>query len=145
MSADLAKVQRYIEKVELFKGLTPEEVIKIVSSGMTMQCVQNEVIFFKGTVGSQMYVVLGGKVGVFGDNDKIIATLTTGDMFGEMALVSKEPRSATVRALETSKLFVLTESAFDKLLTKRVAIRLLLNIIHTLSHRLKASNAQRLG
>ena len=145
MSADLAKVQRYIEKVDLFKGLTPEEVIKIVSSGMTMQCVQNEVIFFKGTVGSQMYVVLGGKVGVFGDNDKIIATLTTGDMFGEMALVSKEPRSATVRALETSKLFVLTESAFDKLLTKRVAIRLLLNIIHTLSHRLKASNAQRLG
>lgn len=145
MSADLAKVQRYIEKVELFKGLTPEEVIKIVSSGMTMQCVQNEVIFFKGTVGSQMYVVLGGKVGVFGDNDKLIATLTTGDMFGEMALVSKEPRSATVRALETSKLFVLTESAFDKLLTKRVAIRLLLNIIHTLSHRLKASNAQRLG
>jgi CRP-like cAMP-binding protein len=145
MSADLAKVQRYIEKVELFKGLTPEEVIKIVSSGMTMQCVQNEVIFFKGTVGSQMYVVLGGKVGVFSDNDKLIATLTTGDMFGEMALVSKEPRSATVRALETSKLFVLTESAFDKLLTKRVAIRLLLNIIHTLSHRLKASNAQRLG
>lgn len=145
MSADLAKVQRYIEKVELFKGLTPDEVIKIVSSGMTMQCMQNEVIFYTGTVGSQMYVVLGGKVGVYGDKDQLIATLSTGDMFGEMALVSKEPRSATVRALETSKLFVLTESAFDKLLTKRVAIRLLLNIIHTLSHRLKESNAKRLG
>jgi CRP-like cAMP-binding protein len=83
--------------------------------------------------------VLGGKLGVF-DGDKVIAELRTGDMFGEMALVNKEPRSATVRAVNDSRLFVLTETTFERLMSKRVAIRVLFNIIKTLSHRLKEAN-----
>lgn len=141
---DVDKIQRYIEKVDLFHGLSPEEVIKIFAKGMTMRCVKGETLFYKGTIGSQMYVVLGGKIGVY-DGAKHIATLTTGDMFGEMALVNKEPRSATVLALEDSHLFVLSESTFERLLTKRVAIRMLLNIVRTLSQRLKDSNARLLG
>ncbi len=138
---DLEKVARYVEKVELFNGLTPEDVVKILSKGTTMQCVKGETLFFKGTVGNQMYVVLGGKIGIL-DGEKCLATLSTGDMFGEMALVNKEPRVATAKALEDSKLFVLSESTFEYLLTKRVAIRILLNIIATLSRRLKASNVK---
>lgn len=141
---DTAKIQQYIEKVDLFKGLTQDEVAKIFAKGMTMRCVKGEVLFYQGTIGSQMYVLLGGKVGVF-EGEKPIATLTPGAMFGEMALVNKEPRSATVRALEDSRVFVLSESTFEKLLTKRVAIRILLNIISTLSLRLKDSNARVVG
>jgi CRP-like cAMP-binding protein len=74
------------------------------------------------------------------DGDKTLATLTTGDMFGEMALIDNEPRSATVVADEDSHLFVLSETTFQTLLTKRVAIRLLLNIMRTLSHRLRDAN-----
>ena len=106
-----------------------------------MHCAKGETLFHKGTTGNQMYVVLGGKVGVYADN-KCISSLTMGDMFGEMALVNKEPRTATVTALEDSHLFVLSETVFDKLMTKRVAIRMLLNIVHTLSKRLKDSNAR---
>jgi len=139
MPPDLELVDKYLEKVELFNGLSREDMLKIFAKGMTMRCARDEVIFYKDTVGSQMYVVLGGKVGIF-DGDLCMATLGTGDMFGEMALVNKEPRSATVRALEESRLFVLSESTFERLLTKRAAIRILLNIIHTLSRRLKQSN-----
>ncbi|MCL4218276.1 MAG: hypothetical protein KJ052_14910, partial [Candidatus Hydrogenedentes bacterium] len=57
-----------------------------------------------------------------------------------MALISNEPRSATAVAAEDSKLFVLTETTFQKLMTKRVAIRILLNIIGTLSNRIRESN-----
>lgn len=141
MSSDLELVDKYISKVDFFNGLSRDDVVKIFSKGMTMRCAKGEVIFYKDTVGGQMYVVLGGKVGVF-DGDRCIATLTTGDMFGEMALVNKEPRSATVCALEESRLFVLSQSTFENLLTKRVAIRMLLNIIHTLSKRLKTTNAR---
>ena len=88
-----------------------------------------------------MYVVLGGKVGIF-DGEKRLAELLTGDMFGEMALVNKEPRIATAKALEDSNLFVLTQSTFEYLLTKRVAVHILLNIIATLSRRLKVSNVK---
>lgn len=136
---DEAAVKELIKRCALFNGLLPEDVLKIFSRGMTMRVAKGEAIFYKGTIGSQMYVVLTGKVGVH-DAKKLLATLTMGDMFGEMALVNKEPRSADVIALEDSRLFVLSESTFEKLMTKRVAIQMLFNIIRTLSHRLKESN-----
>ena len=136
---DAATVDKYIKHVALFHGLTREEVAKIFAKGMTMHVNAGQDIFVQGTVGSQMYVVLGGKLGVF-DGESCIAELRTGDMFGEMALVNKEPRSATVRALNDSRLFVLTESTFERLMSKRVAIRVLFNIIRTLSHRLRDAN-----
>jgi len=138
---DYEKVDKLIERVELFHGLNREELVKIFSKGMTMRVAKGETIFHKGTVGSQMYVVLGGKVGVF-DNNKLLAELHTGDMFGEMALVNREPRSATVMAVEESKLFVLSENTFQQLLSKRVAIQILLNVVRSLSNRLKNANAR---
>lgn len=141
MSMDEAAVRELINRSELFSGLVPEDVMKIFARGMTMRVAKGEAIFYKGTIGSQMYLVLAGKVGVH-DQGKLLATLTMGDMFGEMALVNKEPRSADVLALEDSRLFVLNESTFEKLMTKRVAIQILFNIIHTLSHRLKESNVR---
>lgn len=136
---EVDKLDALIKAVPLFHGLTREEVLKIFSKGMTMRCTKGETIFFKGNVGNQMYVVLGGKIGVY-DGDKHLASLHVGDMFGEMALVNQEPRSATTRAMEDSKLFVLTQDVFERLMTKRVAIQMLMNIIRTLSTRLKNAN-----
>ena len=135
------KYMKLAERVGLFRGLCPEDVAKIFAKGMTMQVERGNAIFYKGTTGNQMYVVLGGKVAVF-DGQKHIADLTAGDMFGEMALINNEPRSATAIAAETTNLFVLTETVFQKLLTKRVSIRILLNIIGTLSHRLRDMNTK---
>ena len=69
-----------------------------------------------------------------------VRELGPGDVFGEMALINREARSATVVAVEDSHLFVLSESIFQRLLTKRVAIQILLNIVRTLSHRLREAN-----
>ncbi len=137
---DDRKLDELIQRVSLFHGLEREDVAKIFSKGMTVRALKDDVIFFKGTVGNQMYIVLGGTVGVF-RGEKCIAELHTGDMFGEMALVNKEPRSATVKAIDPCHLFLLSESTFQYLLTKRVAVQLLLNIVRTLSQRLKTSVA----
>ncbi len=139
---DTARIDQYIKHVSLFEGLSREEVAKIFAKGMTMHVSAGEDIFLKGTIGNQMYVVLGGKLGVY-DDKKCIAELKTGDMFGEMALVNKEPRSATVTAINESRLFILSESIFERLMTKRAAIKILLNIIRTLSHRLTDANKQK--
>lgn len=135
-----AQLESLVKRVELFHGLTPEEVEKILGKGLTQLIRKDEVVFYAGTVGSTMYVVLGGKVGVFGDDNRCITTLTTGDMFGEMALVTHEKRSATVKAIEDGYLFVLNEETFKRLLDKKVAVHLLFNMVHTLSHRLKLAN-----
>lgn len=125
--------------VDLFKGLDPDDVGRIFARGVTMVAQKGQTLFYKGTSGEQMYVVMAGTINLL-DGDKLIATLKTGDTLGEMALISNEPRSATAVAAEDSKLFVLTETTFQKLMTKRVAIRILLNIIGTLSNRIRESN-----
>jgi CRP-like cAMP-binding protein len=59
-----------------------------------------------------------------------------------MALVNQEPRSASVVAMEDSYLFILSETVFQKLMTKRVSIQILMNIVNTLSSRLRDTNAK---
>ena len=127
------------QQVELFRGIKPDDVQKILHKGMTMGAQRGQTIFHKGTTGNHMYVILGGSVALF-DGKKHLATLRTGDLFGEMALINNEPRSATAVAAEDSMLFALDETIFHKLMTKTVAIRMLLNIIATLSHRLRRAN-----
>lgn len=138
MSSD-EKYVALTKRVELFQGLDPDDVHKIFQRGMTMRVRKGETIFFEGTSGDQMYVVLGGVVGIM-DGKRKLADVRLGGMFGEMALITDQPRSATAIALEDSLLFALTETTFEKLLTKRVAVRILLNIVSSLSHRLQASN-----
>lgn len=127
--------------VDLFKGIDPEDVEKIFTKGRTMNAARGTVIFYEGTTGNQMFIVLGGKISLYKEK-KPLAELRTGDMFGEMALVSHEPRSASAVAAEDSVLFILEETLFDKLLTKRVAVRMLLNIIGVLCRRLRDTNAR---
>ena len=136
-----SKFDLLAQRVDLFRGLTGEDVAKILAKGMTMRVEKGNVVFFKGTAGEQMFVVLGGKISLF-DGKKHLVDLHMGDMFGEMALISSEPRSATAVAAEDSYLFVLSETTFQTLMTKRVAIRILLNIISTLSKRLRDMNAK---
>lgn len=138
---DVGAYATLVRQVALFRGLTEEDIAKIFARGMTIRVLKGETVFYKGTVGSQIYVVLEGAVEVR-DDDKTIATLRTGDTFGEMALLDSEPRSATVTALEPSHLFVLSETTFKHLLTKRVAVQILLNAVRILSHRLREANAR---
>jgi CRP-like cAMP-binding protein len=131
----------FLKRVALFRGLSEDDMVRIFEKGLTMRIARDEVLFYKGTTGNQMFVVLAGKLGVF-NGDSQIAELTTGDLCGEMALVCHEPRSATVKALENSMLFALTETTLNNLLTKKVAVQLLINIIQTLTHRLRDANAR---
>jgi len=135
----IEKYRTLAQRVGLFQGLSPEDVGKIVAKGTTMRVAKGEVIFQQRTTGNTMFVILGGKVAL-SDDTKHLATLGSGDMFGEMALISEQARSATAIAAEDTRLFVLSEAVFHKLMTKRVAIQILLNIIGTLSKRLREAN-----
>ncbi len=86
-----------------------------------------------------MYVILAGCVEPY-DGKEPIATLRTGDTMGAMALVSEEPRSAAAVAKEDTRLFVLSKTTFQRLMTKRVAIQILFPFVAAPSKRLRDAN-----
>jgi len=127
------------KSVDLFHGLEAEDINKIFQKGRTLNLAKDSVIFFEGATGNEMFVILGGKVALY-KNKKLLTTLGFGQTFGEMAVVSNEPRSATAVAAEDCKIYVMDETLFQKLLTKRVSINLLMNIVRMLCDRLRETN-----
>jgi CRP/FNR family cyclic AMP-dependent transcriptional regulator len=78
------------------------------------------VIFHEGEEGAEMYVITQGRVEIRKATGpsaaKTLTTLQTGDLFGEMALIDRKPRSATAVAVEPTKLLVLNDKLFDRML-----------------------------
>ncbi|MGD2126121.1 MAG: cyclic nucleotide-binding domain-containing protein, partial [Desulfobacteraceae bacterium] len=80
----------------------------------------NTVIFQQGDPGDSFFIINAGKVRVFRKDSEGIETelsqLGPGDSFGEMALLTGEPRSANVETLEETQLSVLSKDQFDRVL-----------------------------
>jgi NADH dehydrogenase len=76
----------------------------------------DETVFEQGDFGDKIYVVVTGEAEVIRDG-KRIGELKNGDVFGEMALVSEKPRSATVRARTPLDLISISREAFHFLVT----------------------------
>jgi CRP-like cAMP-binding protein len=82
-------------------------------------------IIRQGDPGDAFYLIATGKVSVWmnkGSEKVKLAELRADDFFGEMALISNEPRNATVTAEGQTELFVLQKSDFEKILLKNPAI-----------------------
>lgn len=77
------------------------------------------VIFRQGDPGDKFYLIRAGRVRVFREDAGLeteLSVLQAGDDFGEMALFMEEPRSATVAALEETRLMVLSKEQFQSIL-----------------------------
>lgn len=136
---ELNKYEQYAERIRIFNGLTPEEVEYILKQGQVLQFYEGQTIFHEGQLGTNLFIVLSGKVALYSKN-KIIVTLHLGDAFGEMAVLNRKPRTATAAAVSPVKVFTLNERQLNDILEKHIAVRLLLNIIHMLSERLENAN-----
>lgn len=93
-----------LANVWLFSGMSKESLDKLASFTFTKSYKASDVIIEEGRTGNGLYVITSGKVEVIKgaqlETAKRLATLATGDFFGEMSLLDEWPRSATVRALE---------------------------------------------
>lgn len=80
-------------------------------------------LMIEGEAGDYCYIIAEGKAGVFkcqAEGETLAAELSRGDLFGESALVSNEPRNASVRMLSHGTLMRLSGEAFRKLLKAHV-------------------------
>jgi len=99
------------------------------------------VICREGEEGDEMYIIQKGKVRVskdFAGAPHLISVLEKGDFFGEMALVSRTRRSATVTAIDSVELLVFNREGLLNTITRNA--RIALTIIDKLCRRLQAAH-----
>jgi serine/threonine-protein kinase len=100
-----------------------------------------EVLMQEGETGDEAYLILNGSVEVAKETDGgkvILGTLTAGSIVGEMALIRKEMRSASVKALENTEVAILTNRLISEDLKKLPPY--MEKIVSTLTDRLRIAN-----
>jgi CRP-like cAMP-binding protein len=101
------------------------------------------VLFREGDPGEEMYVIQSGRVQLtrrVRGREAHLATLPTGEFFGEMSIVNNRPRSATATVLEDSQLLVIDARTFEAMVRGNAEIAL--RFIKKLAARLAQANAQ---
>lgn len=126
-----------------FHGLSPEEVETLIGVASTHTYSKGQVIFQQGDPGDAFYAVLEGKVEIKmtgpSEKEQTIATILVGSVFGEMALLTDESRSATALATEDSLLLRLAKEDFLHLLEtdNLPAYKITYNLGRVLARRLR--------
>ena len=88
------------DKLYIFDGLNNDDVQKIVRNVMFKKYNKGQVIISEDDTGEDIYFILSGKGAVVVNNKKVVATINSGSMFGEMAFLTKKPRTATIIAYQ---------------------------------------------
>jgi len=123
--------------IELFRALTMAELVKVYNVLTTIEVASGSCVIAEGDKSEHLYVVVEGVVEVAREGSKI-AALGPGTHFGEMALLNQRARSATVTALQNTKLLCLDRNDFNNLMAHEPAIatKFLWKFAQTLSLRL---------
>ena len=116
--ADLAEV---IRRHPLFSALSREDIAKVLGKMEERSYAGGTTILSQGDEGDAFYIIQTGTVQVVLENRgraEVIRVLGPQDWFGEMALLSGEPRSATIAAVKDSLIWRLSRHAWDELIDK---------------------------
>jgi len=97
-----------------------------------------EVIFERGAAGKTMFVVVEGEVELKLSDDHVLAIVGPGDVFGEMALIDDQPRSATATARDGVKVAPIDEKRFTYLVQNTPYFAL--EVMRVMAHRVRAMN-----
>jgi CRP-like cAMP-binding protein len=121
-----------LERIPVFAGLNRRELDLLYAITSTRRLRTREVLFRKGDEGATLYGVMRGRLRIFSGGsggeakEVIFKFLEPGEVFGEIALLDSQPRSATVAAVEAVELLTLQRRDFIPFLEQhpKVAIQL---------------------
>ncbi|MFC1495045.1 cyclic nucleotide-binding domain-containing protein [Thermodesulfobacteriota bacterium] len=113
------KLIRALSRVKILQVLPAEEVVNLVPHVKTQKYRAGDIIFRQNDPASELYFIIDGVVRVIresGSDKTSIAELSDGDTFGEIALISDQPRTATIKALTDVNIFTIHKSEFEHLM-----------------------------
>jgi CRP-like cAMP-binding protein len=132
----LRKKDQYLEhlgNVPLFSACSKKELQTIARASDDVQVPAGKVLVEEGKPGHEFFLILSGNASVK-RGKREIAKLSTGQYFGELALLDRGPRSASVIAKDDMEVLVLGQREFAGVIDE----------VPTLAHKLLTSMAQRL-
>ncbi len=137
-----------IERCELFRGMRPWQVKKIMLVSKIHTINPGNVIVRQGDTGDEMFVLLEGNAEVWqkrpDGSRKNIRNLTAGEIFGEIALVTRVTRTADVVARENCRILVLNWEGIDHIarLFPRISTKLFRNLSTIVSNKLAGTQTK---
>jgi cAMP-dependent protein kinase regulator len=126
-----------LRSVPLFAGLNSKQLARVDRLLDTLELAAGDLLTDEGTVGRQALIILSGHAEVT-IGGRRVATVGPGEVIGEIALLDRQPRSATVTALEPMQVFVIDPRCFGTLLSEPAIARKLLD---TEVSRLRVANS----
>jgi predicted RND superfamily exporter protein len=133
--------------IPLFTGLRPGQARIVVLMGQIKRFAPGQYIVRQGEQGDEMYVIVQGSTEVLagtGEQRKSIMQMRRGDVFGEMALVRHNVRSADVVAVEPVEVLAVDDTFLRRLQLRypRIAAKVFLNLTRIVSDRLQRMTEQ---
>ena len=121
----LTEILLFLKRIPLFSSMSLDQLRTIADHLAECHVQAGEEIFHEGDLSHDLYLIVAGKVDIVhprGDTEHIIATLTSGDFFGEMANFEDRPRSASAVAAEPTQLLMLSPERFRQIVLQEPAI-----------------------
>ncbi|WKZ37528.1 MAG: cyclic nucleotide-binding domain-containing protein [Anaerolineales bacterium] len=138
MSKDILE---HLKKTSIFSGLTDDVLADVAQKASTRMLARGDILMKKGDVGDSLFLIQHGWVKIVTEDSKgdelIINKCGPGETIGEMALLDRSTRSATVIALEDAQVLELKQDVFERILNQRPDVSL--SIIRSYSDRLRFS------
>jgi CRP/FNR family transcriptional regulator, cyclic AMP receptor protein len=104
-----------LKRAPLFEGLSRAELVLLSRVTEDLEVPAGKVLCRQGEIGHEFFVIIDGEIDVTRDGEHL-GTRSSGDFFGEIALLEEIPRTATVTAKTPLRFFVLTRQAFTRLI-----------------------------
>ena len=133
MLNDALRICEFLKGVEGFKNLTPTELTNVAEHMTKRHYMPGEVVINEGDIGTELFLVSEGEVKVERGGGEV-ARLGPGDFFGELSLMSGEPRNATVTASDALETYVLGADEFRAAIDKSASFRDQLRRIYFMRH-----------
>ena len=140
------KINDALKLIPIFANLNKREIKLLIGILHNRSYTKNEFVCMQGDPGLGMYVVIKGEVEVFieenDNNKKSLAILGEGEFFGELSLIDKSPRSATVMATKNSELLGFFQPDLLEINHKypTTGLKIIFKISELLAERLRQTN-----
>jgi CRP/FNR family cyclic AMP-dependent transcriptional regulator len=124
-----------LRRVPLFAGCSKKELELLATIADEIDLRESSVLTREGRPGREFFVLVEGTVDVTQGDEKV-GDLSDGDWFGEIALLTNAPRTATVTATSPVRVLVITDRAFRQVVetTPSIAVKMLERVGERLAH-----------